>query len=275
MNRYCDLMNTIFIPDSVVAKVHETRDELQPEMARQFARWDQGPITIFGMWDVGRSTDVASWLNEIDTLEEFVNCRPYSVRDSLQAEFSLTKQVDVGLDIFPAGAGKIHLNTIDPEPFPWTGVYMDGVPVTMTATANPGYVFSHWQSPTLITTPNTNASITMNVPNNELFTAHFTQLSPAVNSLESIVSLDVFPNPFSDNFTLKYTLMSDAHISVKLFDVLGQEISRLVSPDRVEKPGNYELKVDAKEYALPAGIYFLNFSAEGQSKMTKLIKTEN
>lgn len=275
VNRYCDLMNTIFYPDSVLTKVHKTRDELLPEMARQFSRWDQGPITIFGTWDVGRSTDVTSWLSEIDTLEAFVNCRAYSVRDSLQAEFSLAKQVDVTLDVSPAGAGKIHLNTIDPGPFPWTGVYMDGVPVTMTATANTGYVFSHWQSPTLIPAPVSTASVTLNVTTNELFTAYFTPISPNVNDLEAGLGLSVFPNPFSEDFTLNYTLLSDANISISMFDMLGQEVAELLSPDHIQKAGPHELKVESHIYSLSKGVYFIKFSGKGLSKMIKVVKTND
>lgn len=275
VNRYCDLMNTVFHPDTVLAKINEVRTELQPEMARQFNRWNGGPITIFGVWDVGRSVDVPTWLNEIDTLEEFVNCRPYSVRDSLQAEFNLTKQVDVTLDVSPAGAGKIHLNTIDPGPFPWTGVYMDGVPVTMTATANSGYVFSHWQSPALIPAPVSSASVTLNVTLNETFTAYFLPVAPGVDPIEASIGLNVFPNPFTEDATVNYTLNAETKISVKLFDILGQEMFQLVSEEQPQAAGTYELNINSTDYKLAGGIYFLKFTTEGFSKMIRIVKAGN
>ncbi|TAL58776.1 MAG: T9SS type A sorting domain-containing protein [Bacteroidetes bacterium] len=275
VNRYCDLMNTVFHPDSVLAKVNNVRTELQPEMARQFARWNGGPITIFGAWDVGRSIDIPTWLNEIDTLEEFVNCRPYNVRDSLQAEFALTKQVDVTLDVSPAGAGKIHLNTIDPVPYPWTGIYMDGVPITMTAIPNTGYVFSHWQAPILIPTPVSTASVSLNVTVNETFTAYFTPIPPGVDPLEASLGLGVYPNPFTDDFSVTYTLHQDEKISVRLFDILGQEVIQLVAADQPQNAGAHELKVNSADYELSGGIYFLKFTTEGFSKMIRLVKTGN
>ena len=273
VNRYCDLMNTVFHPDSVIAIVNDISNEMLPEMARHFNRWNSGPITIFNVWDVGRATDVPSWLQEIDSLEAFANCRAYHVRDSLQMEFSLTKQVDVTLDVSPPGAGKIHLNTIDPGPFPWTGVYMDGVPVTMTATANTGYVFSHWQSPTLIPVPVSTSSVTLNVTNNELFTAYFTPIPPGVNSPESDFGLSSYPNPFSTDFELNYTLKEEERISVKLYDMVGKEVAELVSSEELQNPGTYGVKVDAQKYSLQVGVYFVKFTTDRHSEMIKLIKT--
>jgi hypothetical protein len=67
------------------------------------------------------------------------------VRDDIQQFFSLPRQVDVTLNVHPAGAGRIRISTIKPETYPWEGVYFDGVPVGITAEAEPGYVFHHWQ----------------------------------------------------------------------------------------------------------------------------------
>jgi hypothetical protein len=274
INRYCDLMNTVFHPDSVLQVVHKFRDEMKPEMARHFSRWNGGPITIFGQWQVARATDVPSWLNEIDTLEAFVNCRPYSVRDSLQNHFSLSKQVDVTLDVSPAGAGKIHLNTIDPGPFPWTGVYMDGVSVTMTATANPGYKFLYWDSPVLIASPITTFSLTLNVTQNEVFTAYFDTSGLGIKPEDVLSSVNVFPNPFFNDFAIDYSLPSNANVSVKLLDMLGREISEIVSSEHQQVSGVHKLRFIAKDYNLSGGLYFINFRINGFSKLIKLMKTD-
>jgi len=266
LNRYCDLMNTIFYPENVIDKVHDIRDELMPEMARQFTIWNT-PIPIFGIWTVGRSTDVPSWLAEIDTLEEFVNCRPYYVRDSLQTEFSMVKQVDVTLNVSLAGAGNIKLNTINKlESLPWTGVYFDGNPITMTATPNTGYKFLHWQSSNLISSPNKNSSVTINVTQNETFTAYFEKLE---------LDFSVYPNPFADEFTLTYELTKEMQASVKTFDVLGREVAEIVSEDNLQKEGVYTVNVSADKYPLASGLYFITFTAGEFSKTIKIIRTKD
>lgn len=54
----------------------------------------------------------------------------------------MVAQVDVTLDVYPVGAGKIKISTIVPDSLPWTGVYFNGNPVKLTALPNPGYEFS-------------------------------------------------------------------------------------------------------------------------------------
>ncbi|TAL58775.1 MAG: T9SS type A sorting domain-containing protein [Bacteroidetes bacterium] len=277
ITRYADLMNTTFHPVNFRKKIYQMRDEMLPDMARQFAKW-AGPVHIFPPLPAyaGRATDIPSWMAEVDTMADYTGCRPYHVRDSLQAEFSLVKQVDITLDVSPAGAGNIKLNTINKlDSLPWTGVYFDGVPVTMTATANTGYVFSHWQSPILIPTPVNTTSVTLNVTTNELFTAYFTPIPPNVNSIESSLMLSVFPNPFSGDFSLSYTLLAGAKVSVKLYDRIGQEVAGLLSSEGKVKPGTYNLKVDSRNYSLTSGVYFIQFTAGEFSKMIKLVKTND
>lgn len=61
-----------------------------------------------------------------------------------------------------------------------------------------------------------------------------------------------YPNPFNPETMIKYELPVRAHISLKVFDVLGKEIVTLISE---EKPaGIYELNWNAA--GLPSGIYF-------------------
>lgn len=266
VNRYCDLMNTIYYPGNVIDKIHKLRDEMMPEMARQFTKWN-GPITIFGQWTVGRSTDVPSWLAEIDTLETFANCRPYSVRDSLQSEFGLTKQVDVTIDVSPLGAGNIKLNSINKlDSLPWTGIYFDGVPVTMTATASVGYKFSHWQSPLLIPSPDKNTSVTINITQNETFTAYFEKLE---------LDFSVYPNPFTDGFSLTYEIPKEMQASVIIYDMLGRQVAEIVSGDNLQKEGTYRVNVGTDRYSLSSGIYFIKFTAGEFSKTIKILKTND
>jgi hypothetical protein len=42
------------------------------------------------------------------------------------------------------GQGSIQVNTIIPESYPWTGVYLGGIPITLEAKPDEGSSFSHW-----------------------------------------------------------------------------------------------------------------------------------
>lgn len=76
-------------------------------------------------------------------------------------------------------------------------------------------------------------------------------LSPIINPeiKESINNFEVFPNPFSNHFVVKYELPCDP--SIALFDLNGQNID--VS---INKKSNKEFKITNVEY-LPAANYIL------------------
>ncbi|MDQ3191160.1 MAG: CotH kinase family protein [Bacteroidota bacterium] len=158
INRYADIMNTIFQPKNMEMIAHEMRDEIDPFMHRHFEKWD-------GSYD--------KWLNEIDEMLEFNKQRLSIARMHIQKEFSLQKQVNVTLATMPLEAGRINISTIIPDSLPWTGVYFNGVPVTITAIANPGFTFDYWGVNNTISTADVNEAISLNISADDTFTAYF------------------------------------------------------------------------------------------------------
>lgn len=163
INRYADLMNTIFTQDEYTPIVNGMYNELFPEMPRHFQRWTGDPsggmTTFFDM--------KLALLNDFDA-------RNTNVRQHIVNNYSLVKEVTVTLDVFPAGAGYIKISTIVPETLPWTGIYFDGNPVQITAVANPGYTFSNWEANGIINSGDlTKEGINLNIDNSSLFRALF------------------------------------------------------------------------------------------------------
>lgn len=118
---------------------------------------------------------MAKWqlINIDGSLISFINNRQVPARNHIEQYFNLNKQVNVTLNVYPEGAGTIQISTIVPDSLPWTGVYFDGVPVTITAIPNPGYQFSFWQSINMVPNPNSNLALTLNIDTNDAFTAYF------------------------------------------------------------------------------------------------------
>ena len=172
INRYADLMNTIFLPSEFSKLVYAMRDTIDPEMQKQFDRWGwQFQDTIFGRPGWG---DYNNWRNtEINRILDFINNRPPYARDQLQAEFNLPGQVPVTLNVYPPGAGYIKMNTIYPKNYPWGGIYYDSVPIQMIAIPNPGYEFAYWQSNVFYTSAVFNDTIGLVVDTPDNFTAYF------------------------------------------------------------------------------------------------------
>ncbi|MBK7106384.1 MAG: T9SS type A sorting domain-containing protein [Ignavibacteriae bacterium] len=61
-----------------------------------------------------------------------------------------------------------------------------------------------------------------------------------------------YPNPFNPTTTINYSIKNSNHVKLVIFDILGNEIIRLV--DKYQKSGNYNIEVDASK--LCAGVYF-------------------
>lgn len=65
-----------------------------------------------------------------------------------------------------------------------------------------------------------------------------------------------YPNPFNPNTVINYQLKKDGFTTLKVFDILGNEIVVLV--DEYQTAGNYDIDFrtgTTKEFSLPSGIY--------------------
>ena len=159
VNRFADLLNTIYLQDNMESIMDAMKDSIDAEIIRQVSRWG-GPT----------EPTVNYYMN---TVLDYNETRHVTARNQINTSFGLDGQRTITLSVSPAGAGYIHLNTITPTDLPWDGVYYDGVPVTMTVIANPGYTFDHWDANDLIPAGSEDASITVNMSSSETFNAVF------------------------------------------------------------------------------------------------------
>ncbi|MFQ5709960.1 MAG: T9SS type A sorting domain-containing protein, partial [bacterium] len=66
-----------------------------------------------------------------------------------------------------------------------------------------------------------------------------------------------YPNPFNPETTITFALPKDNHVTLKIYDLLGQEVGTLVDEER--PAGNYRIPFKASE--LPSGTYFYKLVA--------------
>ena len=66
-----------------------------------------------------------------------------------------------------------------------------------------------------------------------------------------------YPNPFNPSTNISYQLPMQSHVMLKVFDVLGREVARLVSA--IQGPGYKEANWNASSFA--SGIYFYRLEA--------------
>lgn len=73
-----------------------------------------------------------------------------------------------------------------------------------------------------------------------------------------------YPNPFNPTTTIEFTLPFRAEVSVKIYNVLGQQVRELFSG--MKESGVYKLNWNADDSAggkLPSGVYFYELTAKG------------
>lgn len=76
-----------------------------------------------------------------------------------------------------------------------------------------------------------------------------------------------YPNPFNPSTTISYTIPSDDFVSLKIYDVLGEEITILVNENQAA--GRYNVEFNAT--VLPSGVYFYKIQTGVFSSTKKLI----
>ncbi|MFI5407468.1 MAG: T9SS type A sorting domain-containing protein, partial [Nitrososphaerales archaeon] len=76
-----------------------------------------------------------------------------------------------------------------------------------------------------------------------------------------------YPNPFNPVTSIQYVVSSSQFVTLKVFDVLGNEIATLVNEEK--HPGIFEVEFDGME--LPSGIYFYKLKAGNFIETKKMI----
>jgi hypothetical protein len=76
-----------------------------------------------------------------------------------------------------------------------------------------------------------------------------------------------YPNPFNPITTIRYELPKASHVSLKVFNTLGQEVATLA--DGVEKAGYNSVQFDGSR--LSSGVYFYRIIAETFTDVKKMV----
>ena len=76
-----------------------------------------------------------------------------------------------------------------------------------------------------------------------------------------------FPNPFNPKTVIRYSLSSNSEVALKVYDILGREISTLVNENK--QAGNYITEWNGEQF--PSGIYFYKLQAGNFSETRKFV----
>jgi hypothetical protein len=76
-----------------------------------------------------------------------------------------------------------------------------------------------------------------------------------------------YPNPFNPSTTIEFTLPKSEFIELKFYNILGKEVSKIVS--KKLNPGNYTYTFDGKNLA--SGVYYYQLVAGDYREVKKMI----
>ena len=76
-----------------------------------------------------------------------------------------------------------------------------------------------------------------------------------------------YPNPFNPRTKIGWQSPVGSHQSLKIYDVLGNEVATLV--DEYKEAGTYEVEFNAE--GITSGIYFYKLQAESFTSVKKMI----
>lgn len=135
INRFGDLLNTVFKPAYISATIDSLVGNIESEMPAHLDLISQSD----GRWLGYRP----NWQDNLNQIRDFGERRSYFIEDHIQNFFDVSGRSPITVDISGEG-GIVRVNRITPSIYPWTGEYFGDVPVEITAIPKPGFTFAGW-----------------------------------------------------------------------------------------------------------------------------------
>ena len=141
VNTQLDLLNTTLREERVAGMVNDFRSVYETEIGRHIQRWQYPEF-------------VSQWENNVNLRVRFAENRPERLRQQMMSRFQVGRLASVNIHHANPDRGVVKLNDIiiredEPgigiSPYPWSGTYFTGVPVTLTALPEPGYILESWE----------------------------------------------------------------------------------------------------------------------------------
>ena len=76
-----------------------------------------------------------------------------------------------------------------------------------------------------------------------------------------------YPNPFLNSTSIDYKLPSSVYVTIKLYDLMGQEVATLV--DKFQNKGEYKININSDKYFLKPGKYIYKMNLNGNCEFSR------
>ena len=268
-------LNTRFRPDFVTERIGEFREVYAPEIEEHQHRYP---------FSAGRTAD--GWQDHIHVMKEFAQRRPAYLRSFVMEHFDIEDTVRLELNVpdirgghVEVGGIPIHKNTpgVPHEYHRWTGSWFEGVPVTMKAVPEEGWVFLEWQNRNgepfnfdeiSVRGPADPGEISFVwIPQDDLaITAVFVRRGETRTEADGQHPVQYqlhqnYPNPFNNQTTILFDLPERAVVSIEIHSVTGRLVKRV--DKGLREPGRYSMRLDTRGMA--SGVYLYRMIARPET----------
>ena len=97
---------------------------------------------------------------------------------------------------------------------------------------------------------------------------HVNPISEKVTTIPEKLNLSQnYPNPFNPITTIEYNLPKEGRVTLKIYDVLGQEVITLVHGK--QRSGSHKVNFNGSNFA--TGIYIYRLIFDGQENIRKMV----
>ena len=110
-------------------------------------------------------------------------------------------------------------------------------------------------------------SITPGMMMSSVFTINVVNPLTVEENTSSILALENYPNPFSDNTTINYAINKEANVSICIVDLLGNTIAEIENENKAS--GEYSVTWNSEGVA--DGMYLLQLKVNNDIKTKKIV----
>jgi len=129
INRSADFLNYYCEPSHILQKITDIKSVIEPDMSAHFVKW---------------GGNVSTWNSNINDLRIFAGHRPNYLRTHIQNKFNISGNYQISLNIDQTNTGKILINSLLLDNYPWNGRYFNNIPISVKAIPSNGYRFKTW-----------------------------------------------------------------------------------------------------------------------------------
>ena len=209
--------------------------------------WKEIYIPSVGLSDVDIANDeilADLSINEGNVVSlEFVSTRPEN-------------NLNVTIEITGHSPQVLFSDTIEPDP-------VNGNQIHVNLPANQTWILGDSLKYTITDSISGN-NLTSSIPIDTITTGISDNLNAGVNDFQLYQN---YPNPFNPVTSIIYQVNNSVYVTIKVFDVLGNEVRTLISEEKA--PGKYKINFDGSN--LSSGIYYYHMRAGNFIQMKKMI----